>query len=145
MRELKVGLPVAIKNQTGNKPTKWDKTGIVLENNPHSQVKIKVDGSHMVTTLNRQFVKPLYHGLKRLSVLPSSDTTVNKVNKSNSSCTADNEATTEDIFHSKTVKDHSEGWNGVSMDEVISPDEPVYRGDSSSKGSALPEISTTDR
>jgi hypothetical protein len=36
LEDLKVGTEVAIQNQTGPNPTKWDKTGIVLENKPNS-------------------------------------------------------------------------------------------------------------
>ena len=57
--------PVAIQNQTGNNPSKWDKTGIVLENKPHSQVLIRVDGSRRVTMRNRRFVRRLDPTLKK--------------------------------------------------------------------------------
>merc|ERR1711940_507294 len=56
---LEVGTPVSIQNQSGNNPNKWDKTGVILENKPHSQVLIRVDGSRRVTTRNRRFVRPL--------------------------------------------------------------------------------------
>ena len=39
MRKLKVGFPVAIMNKIGNEEVKWDKRGIVLENEPHSEVQ----------------------------------------------------------------------------------------------------------
>jgi hypothetical protein len=41
------------------RPDKLDKTGIVLENKPHSQVLIRVDGSRRVTMRNRRFVRRL--------------------------------------------------------------------------------------
>ena len=56
---LEVGTPVSIQNQSGNNPTKWDKTVVILENKPHSQVLIRVDGSRRVTTRNRRFIRPL--------------------------------------------------------------------------------------
>ena len=62
---LEVGTPVAIQNQTGNNPTKWDKTGVILENKPHSQVLIRVDGSRRVTLRNRKFVKELNPNLRK--------------------------------------------------------------------------------
>ena len=46
--DLEVGTAVAIQNQTGTSPTKWDKTGIILENKPNSKVMIKVDGSPLM-------------------------------------------------------------------------------------------------
>ena len=50
---LPVCTPVAVQNQTGRNPTKWDKTGMVVENKPHSQVLVGVDGS----SKNRKYVK----------------------------------------------------------------------------------------
>ena len=63
LEQLEIGTPVMIQNQTGNDPTKWDKTGVVLENKPHSQVLVRVDGSRRVTLRNRRFVKKLNPGL----------------------------------------------------------------------------------
>jgi hypothetical protein len=59
LNDLEVGTAVAIQNQTGNNPTKWDKTGIVIENKPNSKVMIRVDGSRRVTMRNRKFVRQL--------------------------------------------------------------------------------------
>jgi hypothetical protein len=64
--DLEVGTPVAIQNQTGNNPTKWDKTGIILENKPNSQVLIRVDGSRRVTMRNRRFVRLLDPALRNM-------------------------------------------------------------------------------
>ena len=50
---------MAVQNQTGRHPTKWDKTGTILENRPHSQVLIRMDGSRRVTLRNRRFVKQI--------------------------------------------------------------------------------------
>ena len=58
-KELDVGTAVAIQNQSGNNPTKWDKTGIIIENKPNSKVVIRVDGSRRITVRNRRFVKPI--------------------------------------------------------------------------------------
>ena len=69
--DLVPGTAVSIQNQTGNNPTKWDKTGIVLENKPHSQVMIRVDGSRRVTTRNRRFVRPLNPTLRKESSRPT--------------------------------------------------------------------------
>jgi hypothetical protein len=64
--DLEIGSPVAIQNQTGNNPTKWDKTGIVLENKPNSQVLIRVDRSRRVTTRNRRFMRCLDPALRTI-------------------------------------------------------------------------------
>ena len=69
--DLPVGTPVSIQNQTGNHPNKWDKTGIILENQPHSKVVIRVDGSRRITTRNRRFVRQLNPAL-RMEASPKS-------------------------------------------------------------------------
>ena len=57
--ELQHGTQVAVQNQTGRNPTKWDKTGTVIETRPHSQVVIRMDGSRRMTLRNRRFVKQI--------------------------------------------------------------------------------------
>ena len=64
LQELEVGTAVAIQNQTGQNPTKWDKTGIIIENKPNSKVMIKVDGSRHVTMRNRRHVRPMEPSLR---------------------------------------------------------------------------------
>jgi hypothetical protein len=49
----------------GNNPNKWDKTGIVMESKPHSQLLIRVDGSRRVTMRNRRFVSHLDPTLRK--------------------------------------------------------------------------------
>ena len=58
--QLPEGTEVLIQNQTGPNPTKWDKSGVILENRPHAQVLIRVHGSNRATLRNRRFIKPLY-------------------------------------------------------------------------------------
>ena len=41
--ELPPGTSVAVQNQAGRHPTKWDKTGVIVENKPHSQVLIRME------------------------------------------------------------------------------------------------------
>jgi hypothetical protein len=57
--EVEVRTAVAIQNQTGQNPTKWDKTGLIIEKKPNSKVMIRVDGSRRVTLRNRRFVRPM--------------------------------------------------------------------------------------
>ena len=54
---LKVGDYVRIQNQVGPHPTKWDKTGIVIEVRQFHQYVIRVDGSGRVTLRNRRFLR----------------------------------------------------------------------------------------
>ena len=65
LAELVVGTEVAVQNQPGKNPTKWDKTGVVLESRPHSQVLLMMDGSRRATLRNRKFVRPLHTDLKK--------------------------------------------------------------------------------
>ena len=54
---LRVGDYVHLQNQTGPHPTKWDRTGIVIEVRQFDQYVIKVDGSNRVTLRNRKFLR----------------------------------------------------------------------------------------
>lgn len=54
---LSVGNFVRIQNQTGPHPTKWDKTGSVIEVRQFDQYIIKVDGSGRMTLRNRKFLR----------------------------------------------------------------------------------------
>ena len=53
---IPVGTSVAIQNQMGRCPNKWDKTGVVVENQPFSKVLVQVDGSRRITVRNRRTV-----------------------------------------------------------------------------------------
>ena len=54
---LKVGDLVCIQNQVGHHPTKWDKTGVVVEVHQFDQYIVRVDGSGRVTLRNRKFLR----------------------------------------------------------------------------------------
>ena len=54
---LKVGDCVRVQNQTGPHPTKWDKTGVIIEVRQFNQYIIRMDGSGRVTLRNRQFLR----------------------------------------------------------------------------------------
>merc|ERR1712106_1271177 len=58
-KELPYGTQVAVQNQTGRNPNKWDKTGTVIETRPHSQVVVRLDGSRRMTLRNMQFIKEI--------------------------------------------------------------------------------------
>ena len=55
--QLKVGDSVRIQNQSGPHPTKWDRTGIVVEVRQFDQYVVRVDGSGRVTLRNRKFLR----------------------------------------------------------------------------------------
>ena len=55
--QLNTGDKVFIQNQNGPHPTKWDRSGVVLENLGHDQYRVKVHGSGRVTIRNRRFLR----------------------------------------------------------------------------------------
>ena len=46
-----------ILNQTGNFPSKWGKSGVVVEVKDCQQCVVKVDGSGRLTAQNRKFLR----------------------------------------------------------------------------------------
>ena len=54
---LRVGDHVRIQNQTGPHPTKWDKTGVVIEVRLFDQYNMRIDGFGRVTLRNRKFLR----------------------------------------------------------------------------------------
>ena len=54
---LRVSDTVRIQNQTGPYPTKWDKTGVVIEVRQFDQYMVRVDGSGRMTLRNRKFLR----------------------------------------------------------------------------------------
>ena len=57
LEPLKVGDVVLMQNQHGLKPTRWDRTGLVVETLGNRQYNIKMDGSGRTTLRNRRFLK----------------------------------------------------------------------------------------
>ncbi|GFO46499.1 F-box protein skp2b-like [Plakobranchus ocellatus] len=66
---LTVGDSVRIQNQTGPHPTKWDKTGIVVEVRQFDQYVIRVDGSGRTTLRNRKFLRKYVPVIPRSPIL----------------------------------------------------------------------------
>ena len=69
---LTVGDSVRIQNQRGPHPTKWDKTGIVIEVRQFDQYVVRVDGSGRVTLRNRKFLRKFLPVISRelVTMLP---------------------------------------------------------------------------
>lgn len=67
---LIIGDCVRIQNQTGPHPTKWDKTGVVVEVRQFDQYVVRVDGSGRVTLRNRKFLR------KYLPIIPRAPLTM---------------------------------------------------------------------
>ena len=54
---LKPQSRVLVQNQCGPHPTKWDRSGCLVEALPHDQYLVRLDGSGRVTRRNRQHLK----------------------------------------------------------------------------------------
>ena len=50
---------VAVQNQSGAHPKRWEKTGVVAETADHRQYTIRMDGSGRCTLRNRRFLKKI--------------------------------------------------------------------------------------
>ena len=59
LQALTVGTPVAIQNQSGCYPSKWNKMLEIMEVRPNEQIVIKVDGSRRLLLRNRIFMREL--------------------------------------------------------------------------------------
>ena len=46
---IPVGDSIAVQNQTGRFPTKWDKNGTVVESLDHDKVRVRLEGSRRLT------------------------------------------------------------------------------------------------
>ena len=57
LRPLSVGERVFFQNQRSNHPTKWDRSGTIVESTGHDQYRVKVDGSRRLTLRNRRFLR----------------------------------------------------------------------------------------
>lgn len=57
LSQLKAGDAVRLQNQSGPFPTKWDKTGVVLESRQFHQYLVKVHGSGKATLRNRKYLR----------------------------------------------------------------------------------------
>ena len=55
--QLKVGDHVRVQNQVGNKPRRWDKTGVIIEVRQFDQYAVRIHGSGRVTLRNRKFLR----------------------------------------------------------------------------------------
>ena len=80
LKPLKVGQFVAIQNQHGTKPLRWDRTGVVVMCMDYDQYIVKVHGSNRITRRNRKFLRAYDPSEGVQLVIPSfnSDSSLNK-------------------------------------------------------------------
>ena len=76
---LAVGDTVRIQNQVGPNPTKWDKTGIIVEVRQFDQYVVQVDGPGRVTLRNRKFLRKYIPVVPRapVAMLPGNTSSMN--------------------------------------------------------------------
>ena len=130
-RVIPVGGAVAVQNQAGRFPKKWDKTGVVVENKDHDKVLIRMDGSRRLTTRNRKFVKQILspRDLPEMIDIQSSPAQVNGSN-SEVEKVADEVSTAE--YHRNNIDDvgdltdnhQSQSGTGAG-DEIVGEGEEV--------------------
>ena len=65
-----------IQNQHGCKPTKWDRSGVIVEVRDFDKYIVKVDGSGRLTLRNRKYLKKLFSDLELLQRLRKPDTRI---------------------------------------------------------------------
>ena len=66
---LQVGDHVRVQNQSGPNPTKWDRTGVVVEVRQFDQYVVRTDGSGRVTLRNRRFLRKYVPVIPRESLM----------------------------------------------------------------------------
>ena len=110
---LKVGDTVRIQNQTGPYPTKWDKTGLIIEVRQFDQYMVRVDGSGRVTLRNRKFLRKyepamiapnrrsILEDLKNIPIASHPNTTDSSKGHGPHKVVEDEKASTKDISHSE--------------------------------------------
>ena len=57
LRPLTIGERAFLQNQQRANPTKWDRSGTIVESRGHDQYLVKVDGSGRLTLRNRRFLR----------------------------------------------------------------------------------------
>ena len=108
---LEIGDKCFIQNQTGNNPTKWHRTGTVVETAEHDQYIIKVDGSGRLTKRNRRFLRAFKPASQAIENCPLKETLVSNEGMAN---------------HANHRSAHEPPWTSSpeSLDETILPIHP---------------------
>ena len=57
LQPLALGDRVFVQNQAGSHPTKWDRSGIVVDTEGNDQYLVKIDGSGRLSRRNRRFLR----------------------------------------------------------------------------------------
>ena len=93
---LNIGDRCLVQNQTGNHPTKWDKSGLIVEVLPFDQYMVIVDGSRRLTRRNRKYLRKYTPSTTTIKYGYDSASTTDNLRKCDVSV---DEKTTTDITH----------------------------------------------
>ena len=55
--DLDIGDRVAVQNQTGNNPKRWERRRIIVDKLLYDQYEVRLDGSRRITLCNRKFLR----------------------------------------------------------------------------------------
>ena len=104
LQPLQVSDHVFIQNQHGAHPSKWDKSGKIIDVKPHNQYLVKVNGSGRVTVRNRRFLRKFTPAAMTVNQQPLQTTTANNVP---SDSTSRDDSTNREHAQSHTDRYHN--------------------------------------
>ena len=128
---IPVGESVAVQNQIWRFPTKWDKTGTVVENLDHDKVRVRLDGSRRLTVRNRRFVKKIVSP----SDLPLNEEINDSLSSDKISCSGGpiyGETVRHQIDSPQVIEGNlqvDDDQNGVGVDIKVPVEGVAYGGD----------------
>ena len=76
LKPLAVGQHVALQNQRGPHPLRWDRSGVIVMCMDYDQYIVKVHGSNRLTRRNRRFLRAYDPPTDQTIVVPTPDQTV---------------------------------------------------------------------
>ena len=139
LQPLQVSDHVFIQNQHGAHPSKWDKSGKIIDVKPHNQYLVKVNGSGRVTVRNRRFLRKFTPAAMTVNQQPLQTTTANNVpsdsTSSNDSSNQEHAQSHTDRYHNITSETDSANAD-TSETEAMTPS-PVKHVEDQDKQSDL--------
>ena len=136
--DLAEGVHVAVQNQHGSHPKRWDKTGMIMEALPFRQYKVKMDGSGRVTTRNRKFLREIIPACADGSILKSNPKTLeNNVDVINNNNVRD----VNDVNNQRTMQGYPTQLNESNCTD-ISRDPPPLIQTTVDSHQPLPDVPT---
>ena len=108
-----------VQNQTGEKPTRWDNTGVVVEVKEFDQYLVKMDGTGRLSLRNRKFLRKIvpygksemstqYHANDDASFCPTP-----RRPKSGAQCHEDDDSSFRPVESGESSDDYNDGGRPV--------------------------------